>query len=179
MEESPECAICMEALPNVYVCPCQHELCLRCALTIKLCPFCRGDIKRLDYCVKYKTAAETRRNLAAMYPPGDLYKAIKPLIRGNDAEKIAALITSVVDLVGGWLTVAQANKLLARAEETNVREYFLCKLVVQLCHLPWDVDLKLGGCGLCYYGNYGDAPSLQDAINMLRVREKKRIGKIF
>jgi len=172
-----ECPICMDAVPNACIYPCTHELCLQCALKVKLCPFCRGKIVRLGYCVKSKTAAQTRVELAAMYPPGDLYKAIKPIIRGPDAEKIGLLIVSIVDLVGGWLTAEQTNKLLARAEQAGARKYFICNLLVQLCHLPWDVDLKLGGCGLCYYGNFGDSPSLQLAINMLCTREKKRVNR--
>jgi hypothetical protein len=110
-----------------------------------------------------------------MYPPGNLYKAIKPVMRGHDADIVVAKIKSIVDDVGGWLTVSQANKILGMAEKLGIREKRgMPNLIVQLCHLPWDVDLKLGTYGLCYYGNFGDAPSLQRAIDMLRGRAQQR-----
>ncbi len=176
MNEQDECPICVDAKPAVRVDPCGHTFCLACILRCNPCPLCRGECKYLCYNVKVQSPTQTRLELAKLYPPGNLYPAIKQLVRGANAKKVAGQIAAMVAEVGGWLTVAQANKLLARAEKHGILEFPVRSTIVQLCHLPWDVDLKLGCDGLCYYGYNGDPPPLYTAIGMLKEREKNRIS---
>jgi hypothetical protein len=46
--------------------------------------------------------------------------------------------------------------------------YWALNMLVSFCEKPWDVDLKLGSHGLCYFGNFGDKPGVVNGINIIR-----------
>ena len=50
--------------------------------------------------------------------------------------------------------------------------YIVKNIIVRLCNQPWDVDSRLGGCGVCYFGNLGDKPTLHDGLLILRNNRK-------
>jgi len=43
---------------------------------------------------------------------------------------------------------------------------------VRVSNQPWAVDPALGGCGVCYFGNLGEKPTLNDGLFILRKNRK-------
>ena len=41
---NPACSICVNRICNVFLHPCDHQLCARCASRLEHCPFCRSHI---------------------------------------------------------------------------------------------------------------------------------------
>lgn len=82
------------------------------------------------------------------------------------------------------ITVEQCELLLQLAPK-NVARYNQCghimrRMLVALCTQPWLVKRELGEQGICYHGNFGDQPTIMEAIQLLYWNHialmKKHIG---
>lgn len=62
----------------------------------------------------------------------------------------------------GILTLAEAEDLLTISRDRNLDllpdYYTLQQIITIVSEMPW--NLKGAGSGVCYYGNFGDTPSL-------------------
>jgi hypothetical protein len=113
--------------------------------------------------------------LCAVYPSNDsLFQSILTLMKGSDPRKVASLILQLAGGIGGFLSIAQAETILIKAKDEGLSVHYIQNNVVKLCNQPWDVNSELGGCGVCYYGNFGDRPFLQKAIDILNYNFKMR-----
>ena len=137
--------------------------------TTKECPLCRGKIK---YCLSNlkcpRPACVT--DLAKLVPyNGDIIKAVRQIIKKQtNPEKISALITQVGQQLPGYVTVDEAESVLQELINKGTIHYSVRNMMVRLCNQPWAVDRNLATHGLCYYGNFGETPSLSQAIDILR-----------
>lgn len=52
--------------------------------------------------------------------------------------------------------------------------YMIQNFLVALCKYPWEINVGLGGCGVCYHGNFGTTPCIVHAANIVR----RNINKI-
>ena len=55
-----------------------------------------------------------------------------------------------------------------RAHDLRSREV----QAVRVSNQPWAVDPALGGSGVCYFGNLGEKPTLNDGLFILRKNRK-------
>lgn len=174
INQKEECCICMENQPNTLFSPCKHSSCLGCSIKISDCPLCRSPIKsRIS---KIEGENDTLvGELCVVYPSSEpLFQSILQIIKGNDPQKVASLMLQLAEHIGGYLSVAQSETILIKAKDEGLLHYVVQNNVVKLCNQPWLINTKLGGSGICYHGNFGETPFLQNAINILKYNFKTR-----
>jgi hypothetical protein len=173
-----ECSVCLDRAPDVQFSGCRHCCCLPCAVQLTLCPLCRAPIRHRV--ARQRDANEALvAQLAAVprFAANDvLHSAIAAILKGSDTRRTAALIYELAAEIGGYLSLAQTEALLIKAQEHGLLDYRIQNSLVRLCNQPWLVSRQLGGCGICYYGNFGETPWLQDAIALLTYNRKASVG---
>jgi Zinc finger, C3HC4 type (RING finger) len=162
-----ECAVCMDAEPNVKLFPCLHTLCTLCAVKLKLCPLCRASIQR-----RYASAPEFEAKVLDTFtsirrPYKKLFLAVGRVITGSDPSIVAGKIHQIRGMMKyKVMSLENTETVLRKAELAGLLNYEVQNAVVRLCIKPWLVDVKLGGCGVCYHGNLGHPPDLHSAIQL-------------
>lgn len=66
------------------------------------------------------------------------------------------------------LTVSEAEGLLMYIQSSGFLTTGIQNLVCAICIEPWYVDLKLGGCGICYFGNFGEPREIDYQLEFSR-----------
>ena len=71
-----------------------------------------------------------------------------------------------------YISVSMSEQLLKIAQEKQIFEikpsgHQIKNLLVALCENPWDVDVAVGGYGVCYHGNMGEPPTFPQAMQVL------------
>ena len=60
---------------------------------------------------------------------------------------------------GELFTVSESEQLLMNSRNDLPSFYKFQNLVVAMCTEPWNVDTRLGGSGVCYFGNMAEVPN--------------------
>lgn len=174
--EKEECCVCLEStkyLVKFY--PCKHKcVCIKCitnieysrvvTLTQKIhnCPICRANIKTisLDKDIKYH---DLFCNLKGR---SDFFKFVKgyTTILTNTTD-IESFILNIIEAYEVFvekykepclISSEQSEILLGEIHKKGVYDYRFLNLFVCMCANGWNVDVNLGGHGVCYFGNLGD-----------------------
>lgn len=178
-----ECVICFEKNINVKLNPCNHKYCLKCALIIyflhKKCSFCTRKIKSV---ITIDKENDLSKETAIMWSePANpfffkfLMNFIKNLsVKDNLLEAIETITEIYLDFhpkVKNYiLSLVQCEELLVLAKQNLSYNQYYAKLeqfLVCLCQTPWLVDVKLASSGVCYFGDFGDTPSILRTIGLL------------
>ena len=69
-------------------------------------------------------------------------------------------------------TLDQSEELLCTPRKDIDDYHKFQNLAVAICEEPWNVDVALGGSGVCYYGNLGERPSEEKQKHILRSNRK-------
>ena len=181
-----ECAICLDRNATLKFFPCKHKICcIGCYahLSDRVCPYCRTKINYVmitGYSMDSFVIEQTIDEIIPSDNESKLFRILKPILTALTSNfvmpKMLAIYNdlnaSCADLPKLTLTPSQANALLtiASAKELTLlaHGYMLTKSIVAMCRQPWHVDKNLGGCGLCYNGNFGDVPDLDLGIKILK-----------
>jgi hypothetical protein len=78
----------------------------------------------------------------------------------SNLETLAIVLTMVLwpdDVFMLTVDQAEAAILLLRPRVTKLDGWL--NLMVALCMTPWNVDVSIGGHGVCYFGNLGETPT--------------------
>lgn len=178
-----ECAICFEERKCVMFFPCRHQaVCQRCMLQSWLlantsagykCCLCRQkvtSVSRIDLPTDYDFMEHFPADLQSLLDDDTctlLYLGIKRMLKCHPKIPADSIFNNTVksyrQLSKGekrplHISVDQCEILLQAAEQQGILTYEFKNLFVALCVVPWKVDRKLGGCGVCYHGNFGDLP---------------------
>lgn len=180
-ESEEQCCVCLDHIANTIISPCKHKLCLECAIpiyeSVKQCPLCRGELRYILSnleCGKPATASD----YASIFGKSpDLFKYImKGVNKITVAKNLAEFIKDIGSNIEGYISLDEAEILLKTINDKGIMNYVIKNAIVKLCNQPWAVDPALGGSGVCYFGNLGEKPTLNDGLFILR-KNRKDIDK--
>ena len=166
-----ECCICFETTDNfIKFNPCHHQtMCVKCYLKTgwDQCPICQQKISHSNGCSC--DVSIICQNMCNLELVEKYFKFIKSYLNAQDKGKIdiITIIHTITDAYQNLadkkiclISVDQCETLLQIAMDKCIFEYKdshrLQHLLVRSCREGWKVDVKLGGSGVCYYGNMGD-----------------------
>lgn len=148
-----ECAICLDREVDMEF-QCNHGYCFQCAVKISTCPLCRTPVSRIYLVDESRVNAMT----PIEFPENPLlFKSLSIVIKQNIAD-VSKLITQISYELKGFLSITQTETLLDIAKSRGILDSDIEKNLVKLCNVPWNVDVSLGGSGVCYHGNIGYSP---------------------
>lgn len=194
-DKDGKCTMCMDNMAEITFTGCGHKLfCIACYIhgfsDYKKCSTCdmdtdiiKGDIDKLLKLITSDMLNKGFYEFLSSYldmitVTSNPKKAIKEITNQYKEYYDSSLYHSRI-------TVSQTEILLQKCiskgffdPQTN-SHYQLRNLLVALCIEPWRVDLKLGGHGVCYHGNMGDAPSIRKLVELLYYNNDKLLNNTF
>jgi len=169
-----ECCVCMDHLSDTKLEPCNHTVCLECATylsfeKIKQCPLCRA---RFTHIVpEYKCSKPSNPlDFVNILPKSDILAKIilKVANKVTNPVNLTAMIKKLGNEISGFMSLTEAESILQYLEDNAKNTSEIGNMIVRMCNTPWLVDVKLASSGVCYFGNFGDKPSLEHALSILR-----------
>jgi len=169
IEEEKECVICYEEdVKLIKFKWCKHKcICLDCYLKMDpinepiKCPLCRGEIRYTDGYNKSEAINKI------FYDDTIYYNFLKNYLSTITLPQRENTIYESYENIPLKMkfTVYQCECLLDIIKNSD--EYILRHMIVSMCREPWNIDVKLGKSGVCYYGNMGEIP--YDLGDMLKI----------
>jgi uncharacterized protein YeeX (DUF496 family) len=168
-----ECCICMDNLSDTIFRPCDHTVCLECAVylsfeKIKQCPLCRAEFKSIVPHFKCSKPSNIS-DLVKIFPKSDvLAKTIMSVAKKiTDKTKLISLIHNIGNEISGFMSLTEAETILQYLKDNGKNTCEIGNMIVRMCNTPWLVDVKLASSGVCYFGNFGEIPSLNELLTLL------------
>jgi uncharacterized protein YeeX (DUF496 family) len=168
-----ECCICIDNLSDTTFRPCDHIVCLECAVYLsfeknKQCPLCRTEFKSIVPYFKCSKPSNIS-DLVKIFPKSDiLAKTIMSVAKKiTDKTKLISLIHNIGNEISGFMSLTEAETILQYLKDNGKNASEIGNMIVRMCNTPWLVDVKLASSGVCYFGNFGDIPSLSLLLSLL------------
>ena len=190
VDDDNKCYICMENIQQVFCNTChKNPCCFDCYIKIALnnkikheCPLCNGPWYKLLFMgsdEQWKDESIKLGKIMTKETPKYFEKWIKSYIKmvsnSTTDKDIPIIINTIINTYFdeikslSFLSVDLIEKLLIISDKLNgiPKAYALKNCLVSMCSCPFAINIKLGGCGLCYHGNFGEVPSLDRYIKLL------------
>jgi hypothetical protein len=142
-------------------------------MNTKKCHLCRKTVTHVLPSIE--SESEKVKQLSNIFSSNkDLVQIINHVIKKqNDSINISHLIKQIGIFCEGYISVDEAESILQYLQDNGKIHYTVRNMIVRLCNQPWLIDLKLGSHGLCYFGNFGELPTLTHALQILQYNHGK------
>jgi hypothetical protein len=85
----------------------------------------------------------------------------------TDKTKLISLIHNIGNAISGFMSLTEAETILQYLKDNGKNASEIGNMLVRMCNTPWLVDVKLASSGVCYFGNFGEVPSLNELLILL------------